>query len=896
MSDWSSSSEDEELEKHLVEREGEEGEGQNVIRSSSSGTTSQSHLNAQSNLNLVEELDEDFFIAMSSALNQTGTPGDSCGHTNSCGPAGGCGDEGCSTGSSASRAFVDLEGEHLDDSPVGLVDTLPPCLKCGELKAQFVARQRQPMCRQCMEESIVCKVKTAVFQPSLRRSQAKSAGTSKTIGAGDTIAVACSGGFNSLALLHILNALAKEHAQRYRPRIKDDLKVVHIVTGDDWHAVERLRESVSGIDSGIEFIAVPLRFVLEKEEALFRYLHDRHSLDSDAEMSGGFGELNDLEALVEGCSSNSGARSDMGTRLVKLLCLRVAKMIGCTKVALGCNATFFATHIIASILKGSGFALPADVNYIDQRPSASGLPDILHPLRDCVSKELLLMCYLHNIEFTHDPKDIAGDRRNIRSICKDFVYEQQDRLSSTVNTVVRTASKIDYNGIKEEAMKVLDPQGRIKEDKMCHLCSAPMCNSSKDFILSQQEQQSGVAGGLSRDNICYSCCMVFENLDSNFKFWSLEDNQKSMKNYFCRGNYNVDDIEEVRPIPVGGAPSSDSQPGPARSTRGMKCAYCKVNRAMLKRPKTKECVCKECFYYAFEEEIHKTIVHEKIFTPGDRVAIGASGGKDSTVLIHTLKTLNERHNYGIELFLLSVDEGIKGYRDDSLETVARNEQQYGIPLEVVSYKDLYGYSMDDIVAQIGLKNNCTFCGVFRRQALDRGAVLLKANKIVTGHNADDIAETVFLNVLRGDFPRLTRCTNSITGEDSALPRCKPFKYTYEKEIVMYAFHKKLDYFATECTYSPQAYRGFTREFIKDVEIINPTGILNTIVSADEMKLGTDTDKPLQVQGECQRCGYITSQEVCKACVLLEGLRKGNPRFGISKASSKASKPLSQRGG
>lgn len=39
----------------------------------------------------------------------------------------------------------------------------------------------------------------------------------------------------------------------------------------------------------------------------------------------------------------------------------------------------------------------------------------------------------------------------------------------------------------------------------------------------------------------------------------------------------------------------------------------------------------------------------------------------------------------------------------------------------------------------------TFCGVFRRQALDRGAALLKADKIVTGHNADDMAETVLMN-------------------------------------------------------------------------------------------------------------------------------------------------------
>ena len=72
--------------------------------------------------------------------------------------------------------------------------------------------------------------------------------------------------------------------------------------------------------------------------------------------------------------------------------------------------------------------------------------------------------------------------------------------------------------------------------------------------------------------------------------------------------------------------------------------------------------------------------------------------------------------------------------------------------------ELYGWTMDSIVAQIGLKNNCTFCGVFRRQALDRGAILVGANKIVTGHNADDIAETVIMNVLRGDIARWVMVT------------------------------------------------------------------------------------------------------------------------------------------
>ena len=59
---------------------------------------------------------------------------------------------------------------------------------------------------------------------------------------------------------------------------------------------------------------------------------------------------------------------------------------------------------------------------------------------------------------------------------------------------------------------------------------------------------------------------------------------------------------------------------------------------------------------------------------------------DSTVLAYVLKLLNDRHDYGLNLVLLSVDEGISGYRDDSLETVKRNQQQYDLPLTIISYK------------------------------------------------------------------------------------------------------------------------------------------------------------------------------------------------------------------
>ncbi|KAJ2983720.1 hypothetical protein NUW58_g6201 [Xylaria curta] len=401
------------------------------------------------------------------------------------------------------------------------------------------------------------------------------------------------------------------------------------------------------------------------------------------------------------------------------------------------------------------------------------------------------------------------------------------------------------------------------------------------------------------------------------------------------------------------------------------CGICKTQRALIKRPKNHQKLCKGCFIQIFEDEVHHTITSSQLFFRGEKVAIGASGGKDSTVLASVLKTLNERHDYGVDLVLLSIDEGIKGYRDDSLETVKRNAIQYEMPLKIVGYDELYGWTMDQVVETVGKKGNCTYCGVFRRQALDRGAKMLGIKHVVTGHNADDVAETVLMNLLRGDLPRLSRSTSIITGSSaSEVKRSKPLKYAYEKEIVLYAHHKKLDYFSTECIYSPEAFRGSARSLIKNLERVRPSAILDVVRSGEDMarlvpgampdtcvcnnkapspqaadeddnvggcgstngragggemaamekqlraneaaevaRLETEVtfhktentrpDRPnsskevlsggsgyvppvlmKQKLGTCEECGYMSSQRLCQACMLLAGLNKTRPQIAL----------------
>jgi tRNA(Ile)-lysidine synthase TilS/MesJ len=66
-------------------------------------------------------------------------------------------------------------------------------------------------------------------------------------------------------------------------------------------------------------------------------------------------------------------------------------------------------------------------------------------------------------------------------------------------------------------------------------------------------------------------------------------------------------------------------------------------------------------------------------------------------------------------------------------------------------------------------------------------------------------------------------------------------------MVRYAYFKKLDYFSTECIYSPDAYRGHARAFLKDLEVARPSAIIDIIHSGEAFEVKAEVKATQKAQ-------------------------------------------------
>ena len=255
----------------------------------------------------------------------------------------------------------------------------------------------------------------------------------------------------------------------------------------------------------------------------------------------------------------------------------------------------------------------------------------------------------------------------------------------------------------------------------------------------------------------------------------------------------------------------------------------------------------------------------------DHVAVGVSGGKDSLTLLHLLVKLESRFPRS-KITAISVDEGIKGYRDEALEIARKACEKLRVEQFIVSYEDLFGTRIDELAEMRLGQTPCSFCGVFRRKAINRAAVMVGATKIATAHNLDDETQTVLLNMLHGDPWRVVRSSPILLDpRGKFLPRIKPLCEIPEKEIVLYAYLNGFDFQSIACPHGNEALRNDVRNFLNQMEQKHPGTKFTLQKTTEKLRELLRRTAPVSPLNECARCGDPTPHELCEACLMLDAI-------------------------
>jgi uncharacterized protein (TIGR00269 family) len=307
------------------------------------------------------------------------------------------------------------------------------------------------------------------------------------------------------------------------------------------------------------------------------------------------------------------------------------------------------------------------------------------------------------------------------------------------------------------------------------------------------------------------------------------------------------------------------------------CTACKTRSAFYHRQYSGETLCKRCFTQSIETKVRTTITRYHMLNFNDHLAVAVSGGKDSISLLHILAKLR-RNRPKTTLTAVTVDEGIKGYRDEALAIAGINCKKLNVPHHIVAFKELYGFTLDEIIQKARKKGQteltaCAYCGVLRRRAINVGARQFHADKIATAHTLDDEAQTALMNIFRGDIARLAK-EKPVTSEVHPLlvRKIKPFCEIPEKESALYAYVKKIRFQDTPCPYAGEALRNDIRGMLNRMEEQH-AGTKFTVFKAIE-RLRPAIEKTAKEENfkKCTQCSEPSASDLCKTCEMLQHLR------------------------
>ncbi len=207
---------------------------------------------------------------------------------------------------------------------------------------------------------------------------------------------------------------------------------------------------------------------------------------------------------------------------------------------------------------------------------------------------------------------------------------------------------------------------------------------------------------------------------------------------------------------------------------------------MKKPPKLSSRIDKACFDYNLIEK-------------GDRILIGASGGKDSTALIEYFANRKKRADSDFEYKALFIKSD---FAPDFPEGILKLFSQWNVPFEQIEVNILER-------VKEGFKMNCWWCSTQRRSELLKYAMANGYNKIALGHHMDDILETLFMNMMnKGELaaipPRLKYDKFPVTV-------IRPLCYVGVQQLIEHAVEGGYAGYTCTCDYQDNSGRKFARE-------------------------------------------------------------------------------------
>ncbi len=288
------------------------------------------------------------------------------------------------------------------------------------------------------------------------------------------------------------------------------------------------------------------------------------------------------------------------------------------------------------------------------------------------------------------------------------------------------------------------------------------------------------------------------------------------------------------------------------------------------------------FIKYFEEKVFKTIRRFNLFEMNDLFGIAVSGGKDSITVLYLTHKYLKRKGLEKNIKAIAIDEGISGYRENTLNFLKEFCKKLDVELNIFSYKDLYSKTLDESILILKNKNSnisaCNICGTYRRNAINTKARELGVSKLITGHNLDDEAQSILLNIFKNNFKILSRLgpNNGIVLDEKFIPRIKPLYLCTEKEVRLYTILKNFDMGYDECPYAKDSFRSNIGDMINKLEDMHK-GVKNSIVNFYLETKDSLKDMYIDEYGNdisyCEICKEPSQKKICNTCQMKNFVNK-----------------------